>query len=307
MLVENTLFGKYDKEKVAIELLKTYEPTALNNHEDGYYVGFSAGKDSLVIAFLCILAGVKFKLYDNHTTVDTPELVYFTRKIQKWFKESHDVDVIINYPKETMWDLIPRKLMPPTRLTRYCCDILKEGGGMGRVCVMGVRWAESRRRASNRSLIEANAYAGKKKKIRLNNDNDESRKIVESCVLKGKHIINPIISWSDQDVWEFIRKYNIPYCELYDQGWERLGCIGCPLSSNQAKELEMYPKYKENYLRAFRRMTQARKAKGRNFWINESDAEEIMEWWIYGTIKNKPLEGQMEIELMSDLEELEAV
>lgn len=88
----------------------------------------------------------------------------------------------------------------------------------------------------------------------LNNDNEESRKMVEQCYKKSKTVVNPIIDWSDGEVWEFINEYNVPYCELYDQGYKRLGCIGCPMSSHQAEELEKYPKYKKAYVKAFQRM-----------------------------------------------------
>lgn len=297
MLTEQTLIGKIDKVEIAIELLKRYERVALSYDDEGYYVCYSGGKDSLAIAILCIKAGVKFALHCNHTTADTPELVYHIKFMQKWFKEKFGVDVYIHYPKESIWELIPRKLMPPTRQARYCCDVLKEHGGLGRVCVTGVRWAESSKRKKNRSLIELNSYSNKKNKIRLNNDNDDARRQVEHCVMKGKHILNVIVNWLDEDVWELINNFEAPYCKLYDEGWERLGCVGCPASSNQEKELEAYPKYKENYLRAFRRMTQERRKKGRDFWINESDAEEIMEWWIHGTLKSKQVEGQLAMEL----------
>ena len=302
MLVENTLLGEYNKIDKAIELLKTYEPLAIKNHPEGYYVASSFGKDSLAVIILCILAKVKFAVHVNHTTLDTPELVRFTRYMQKWLKENYNVDVYIHYPEESAWELISRKLFPPTRRARYCCDVLKEKGGVGRICITGVRWQESNSRAANRSMLEANAYT--KKKIRLNNDNDEARKQFETCIKKGKHIINPIIAWSDEDVWELIKLEDFPYCELYDKGWDRLGCIGCPLSSNQEKELELYPKYKENYLRAFRRMAINRRKKGKTFWINPEDAEEIMEWWIHGTKKSNILDGQIEMELQQ-LEELE--
>lgn len=54
-------------------------------------------------------------------------------------------------------------------------------------------------------------------------DNDEDRKLFEACMQKGKRLVNPIIDWSDEDVWEYIRSRNINYCSLYDQGYKRLG------------------------------------------------------------------------------------
>lgn len=75
--------------------------------------------------------------------------------------------------------------------------------------------------------------------------------MVRICPTKGKHIINPIIDWEEDDVWEFIKAYNVPYCTLYDKGYKRLGCIGCPMSTNKKNELEAYPKYKQAYIRAF--------------------------------------------------------
>ena len=59
----------------------------------------------------------------------------------------------------TMWNLIPRKLIPPTRLVRYCCAELKEGGGKGRFIATGVRWAESAARRKNRAAPRGYAVA----------------------------------------------------------------------------------------------------------------------------------------------------
>lgn len=141
MIEQLNIYGK-SKLETAIQRLKTFEP------EQGYYLAFSGGKDSIVIKALADMAGVKYDAHYSVTSVDPPELVRF-------IKDKHP-DVIWEYPRlkdgtrATMWNLIPQKKMPPTRLVRYCCDVLKEGGGEGRFVVTGVRWAESSKRKNNR-------------------------------------------------------------------------------------------------------------------------------------------------------------
>lgn len=281
MLIENTLFGVRDKVKIAIERLKTFEPT------EGYYLAFSGGKDSQCIYHLAKEAGVKFDAHYNLTTVDPPELIYHIRQ--------NYPDVIIDKPELSMWKLIPKKLMPPTRLARYCCEYLKERGGDGRVVVTGVRWAESVKRKKNRAAIEI-LTSDSKKKILLN-DNDEGRKLFENCQLKGKQVINPIVDWSDSDVWEYIKSRGVKYCKLYDEGFSRLGCIGCPMAGTKGmiKEFKRWPKYKEAYLRAFARMIDERCKRGLMEEPTKWDTpENVMNWWIYGKEKESDIviEGQ---------------
>lgn len=285
MLVEQTLLGVRNKVAIAIDRLQAFEPS------EGYYLAFSGGKDSQCIYHLALEAGVKFDTHYNLTTVDPPELVQFIKK--------NYPDVKIERPRETMWQLIPRKLMPPTRLARYCCDVLKEGSGEGRIVLTGVRWAESSARR-NRDVIEIVAKT-KAQKIKLNSDNHEDRKLFETCIQKGKRVVNAIVDWEDADVWEYLNSRNIEHCCLYDQGYKRLGCIGCPMSSKAARELGAYPIYKRAYIRAFDKMISVRKQRGLD--TQWETGEEVMEWWLYGTVKQKQCNGQMEIEDMVEGEE----
>lgn len=284
---ESVEYNNFLKEKIdkAIELLKTFEP------EEGYYLAFSGGKDSCAIYHLAKIAKVKFNAYYNLTTLDMHELV---RLIKDYYP-----DVIINYPKESMWKLIIRKGIPPTRRIRYCCSELKESGGDGRFVITGVRWAESSKRKNKRAKIELNSFS---KYINKINDNDIARMQIENCQLRSKHIINPIIDWDDEDVYSFIKSYNdteyIYYpSDLYDI-YDRLGCIGCPLTSieNRKKEFKRYPKYKISYIKAFERMIQERKR--RNMKILWKSGEEVFDWWMTEpeSKKHKQIENQINIE-----------
>ncbi len=288
MLKELTLFGEIDKVQIAINRIQEFEPT------EGYYLAFSGGKDSQTVYHLCKEAGVKFDAHYNLTTVDPPELVRF---IQRNYRE-----VIIEKPTKTMWQLILERQMPPTRLVRYCCEVLKEGGGEGRFVITGVRWAESINRKNTRGIVEV-LNGRKDKKVLLNNDNDEARRMLETCIKKGKRVLNPIVDWTDEDVWQYLKtprirkkrngklKYSaIKYCRLYDEGFHRLGCIGCPMArrSGRLKEFARWPKYYDAYMRAFDRMVKANIERKGNDALIWKSAQDVMNWWIYEMPKQNP-------------------
>lgn len=212
-------------------------------------MAFSGGKDSTVVLDLVKRAGVKYDAHYNRTTVDPPELVRFIREQYPDVEECK--------PEMSMWQLIRKKRMPPTRMVRYCCQYLKEGGGAGRTVITGVRWEESTKRSK--------------------------RRMVEVCSKpNGKSLLNPIIDWTERDVWEYIHTYKLPYCSLYDKGYKRLGCIMCPMSGTKQmlKQTQDYPGYYKAYLHAFERMLQARQEDGlaTDKW---ETAQDVMDWWIY--------------------------
>ncbi len=271
-----------DKEKIAIERIKAFEPVSNGFMDRPYYVCYSGGKDSDVLRILFELSGVPFDLVHNHTTVDTPETVRYIRNIP---------NIQISYPELSMWQLIVKKGMPPTRIERFCCSELKERGGKERFISTGVRWAESIKRRKRTSLeLVTNSI---KTRVILNADNTENRKAVENCKIKGKWAVNPIIDWTDEEVWEFLNFYGCKSNPLYQCGYKRVGCIGCPMSAKQTEGLKRYPKYKENYIRSFERMLKERREKGNEArtWKTGSD---VYNWWIQKVKKdNNRLDGQI--------------
>ena len=253
-----------DKVQLAIDRLQTFQPP------EGYYVAFSGGKDSQCVYHLCKMAEVKFDAHYAVTSVDPPELVRFIKKNYPdvEFSRQHDK----NGKPITMWNLIASHTLPPTRKARYCCGALKEPGGEGRIVVTGVRWAESANRKNTHGVVGfrgkpvstqkiandvgADFKLNKHGDVIMNDDNDTNRRMVEQCYRTRKTMVNPIVDWLNEDVWDFLNSNGIEHCSLYDEGFTRLGCIGCPLSGsrNMLRDFERWPKYKELYIRAFQRM-----------------------------------------------------
>lgn len=287
MIHQMDIYGK-DKVETAIETMQFFEP----KDGSGYYLAFSGGKDSVVLKALADMAGVKYDAHYNVTSVDPPELVHFVKTFP-------DVQFEHTYDKDgkpyTMWNLIPKKGLPPTRIARYCCQYLKETTGDGRIVLTGVRWAESRNRKANQGRVtiydkkteETDFFARtprggvvlkEEARIFLNNDNDESREVVDFCIKQRKTVVNPIIDWTDDDIWEFIEEYNVRYCSLYDEGFKRLGCIGCPLAGAKAqkREFERWGKYKDLYIRAFDKMIE-QNPECMKSWKNGQD---VFDWWV---------------------------
>lgn len=235
-LVEETLFGHIDKVKMAIDLFREHEPP------EGFQVNISYGKDSVVLLDLWKRSGTKGEAVYKYTTCDPPELIKFGKQCYP------EVKRII--AKHTMWQLVKKKGLP-TRKMRWCCFFLKEISGNGRVVVTGIRGEESNKRAE-KDVVH----------MPLGN-----RKV--------KYFLNPIFHWTLADVWEYIDTNHLPYCSLYDEWWDRLGCVVCPMQTVNRRILskERWPKLWDAMYRA-----------GERWWIRrhiegELRTDEVLTTW----------------------------
>lgn len=251
-----------DKEHMAIERIRLASDMSFRFYEKPVLLCYSGGKDSDLLLQLTLAAGVPFEIQHSLTTADAPQTVNYVRKV---FHELEIRGIKANINRgiykgrtATMWSLIPQKLMPPTRIVRYCCSILKETAGKSRHIMTGVRWAESTAR-KGRGMYES-IEQKKEDRVILNNDNADFRRLHERCALRAETVTNPIIDFSDAEVFAFLG--DIPLNPLYDMGFKRVGCIGCPMAGRiRHFEFELFPAYKRLYLSAFERMLKEREAK----------------------------------------------
>ncbi len=227
----------------ALETLRHYEPT------DGAYWGcFSGGKDSVVIKALASMAGVRVEWHYNVTQIDPPELVYF-------IKREH-LNVSFDRPKRNFFTAMVAKGFP-TRVARWCCEEFKESRSpVGARLILGVRAAESPRRAKAWQVFTPNRR-------------------------KAGAMVNPILHWHDDDVWRFIHDADLPYCRLYDEGFKRLGCIGCPMARarDRARDFARWPGYEKLWKRAFAKLWESRHGKQWRGWDAFDTWQELFDWW----------------------------
>lgn len=282
-----------DKLDAAVKRLQSASEMSLYLYQKPLLLTYSGGKDSDACIEVAKIAGIPFDAVHSHTTADAPETV---RHVRAKFRalELEGIHCEIAYPvykgrRTSMWDLIPRKLMPPTRLVRYCCEVLKETAGRDRWIITGVRWAESVRRKNTRGIYEA---LGRKTsdKVVLNNDNDDLRLVTETCASKNKRTVNPIIDWTDEDVWSLLRDQHVQCNQLYCE-FGRVGCVGCPMAGKAGRERKFlrWPRYKRLYLDAFARMLMERQRRDKPaVW---QDAMDVYRWWMEYDV----LPGQIDI------------
>lgn len=202
----------FDKKvKFAIKLLQSIP------QEGDIEIAVSGGKDSDVILQLAKEAGIPFRAIHKCTTIDPPGTL----------KHVKDLGCEIIYPKKTFFELVRQKGLP-TRRARFCCEHLKEYKILDR-CVLGIRRSESTARAERYKEPEVCRVYSKKVKVKQ---------------------YLPILYWTDEDVETYIKDRGVKCHPLYydEEGnfhvERRLGCIGCPLKSdNGISDFKKYPKF----------------------------------------------------------------
>lgn len=258
-------------------------------------VQYSGGKDSDVILQLAKESGVPFRVTHNLTTADPPDNVYYIRRVFAALRQE-GIEAKINVPKRSLWRIMRETLVIPSRVMRVCCSELKERRMPDApYIVTGVRWAESAGRRAKSGI--AMVYTASERTSErtsaglLTTDDASSRRLFEQCQMRGVRVLNPIIDWSDDDVWSYLRSRGIEGNPLYKEGWKRIGCVGCPLAGRRARELAFarYPGLYKAWRDAIAYVIAKRKEMGNPMCLLGRPVESVED--VLGEWVGKTLEG----------------
>jgi phosphoadenosine phosphosulfate reductase len=229
-----------DAVEEAVEIIRQF-----SDPEKPYYLAFSGGKDSIVLLDLARRAGVPFTAHYADTTIDPPELRVYIRQ--------HHADVHWERPKKGFCTLLLEKGLP-IRTRRWCCDALKKPYSKGKIVLTGIRHAESVAR--------------------------RSRQTVSACSQRGSLLVNPILRWSTEQVWHYIGARSLPYCSLYDEGFNRIGCVPCPFvdGPKRIQSMARWPRI-WNMVRKAAALRWERMPSWQAQWKTPDD---VWDWWLSG-------------------------
>lgn len=172
---------------------------------DGIAVAFTGGKDSTTLLHLVRTAyngTVPFKVFNIDTSVKFREVYEIRDRIAKEW----NLDMtILKHPNA-------KEVIEKARDSAECCSLLKSGvldSGIReysiKALMTAIRWDEQEARADEKYFSERDGHTR----------------------------IHPILHFMEKDIWEYIRRNDIPYCELYNRGYRSLGCAPCTEPSGE--------------------------------------------------------------------------
>lgn len=203
------------------KILRTFEILkSCYNKAVPFHLAFSGGKDSIVLADLVKKFEFKHRLYFYNNPLLAPDTIQFIRQ--------NYPDTIKLNPKYNFYELVAKKGILPTRMTRYCCEYFKEAHNSDSLILTGIRNDES----SNRT-------------------NRKEREIIKTPGSKPyKGLCNPIINWTEADIYIYIQQQGLQLPDSYKH-LSRNGCIGCPMSCKRTYEIfVLYPKFRHVWKKA---------------------------------------------------------
>ena len=178
----------------------------------------SFGAEDVAMIHMMIQINPKFRFF----TLDTGRLPPETYDIMDKIKKTYDIDLEILFPDaKEVEEMVRTKginlFYESVENRKLCCEIRKV-------------------HPTERILKTLDGWI-----TGLRRDQNKNRKSVKMFEIDWQHDgilkINPIIDWTWQDVWNYIKENNIPYNKLLDEGYASIGCAPCTRALKPGEDL----------------------------------------------------------------------
>ena len=218
---------------ITFEAIEYIRNLTANKDEGDMFVSFSGGKDSTVTSHL-----VRNALPDKSiihiygdTTLEYPTSEVYVKRFRR---DNPTVPLLVAKNKDQDFFNLSEVIGPPARMLRWCCTVFKTGAITKKID------------STFKDAKQVITFQG----IRRNESNSRNKYDKESSnsKIKKQLAVNPIIDWTDFDVWLYILSNNIDFNDAYKQGFSRVGCWCCPNNSSWSEFLSaiyMNDKYNE--------------------------------------------------------------
>lgn len=180
---------------------------------ESYYPGLALAcsfqaEESVLIDLMYRLRGSDFRVF----TLDTGRLNQETYDCMDAMRERYGIEIEVFFPNAGSVEQMVREhglnlFYRSVDARKLCCDIRKV-------------------EPLNRALKQLDAWMTGLRREQAPTRTDLRRVEVDRSH-GGMAKINPLIDWTYDQVWEYIRANNLPYNKLHDQGYPSIGCAPC--------------------------------------------------------------------------------
>lgn len=266
MINQNEFQNRLNLPLEAKELMSLQRIREFWYHNDGkIYVAFSGGKDSTVLLHLVrrIFPEVEGVFVD--TGLEYPEIREFVKTIE---------NVTTIRPKKSFYQVIKEYGYPviSKNVSRYVRDLQNPSDnnkktreirlGLNKkttnVGILSKKWkflVDAPFKCSDRCCDVM-----KKSPMKIYETKSEKHPIIGTmawesnsrrmaylkigCFNKKKNQLTPMSFWTEKDVWDYIKKYDLKYSKIYDMGEKRTGCMFCMFGVHLEKPTNRFQRMK---------------------------------------------------------------